>query len=78
MAPHVVEPLTADERELLRIMARAYEVMREPPSQRALSRRLSISLPALQARLVRLCRKGWLRVPDPSGLRCLHVPEGEK
>ena len=72
---HVVAPLSVQERDVLRLIARVYDVLGEPPSQRALARRLDLTLPRVQRILQELYRKGWLRVPDPAGLRCTHIPQ---
>lgn len=71
---HVCAKLSTQERDALRIIARVYDVLGEPPSQRAVARRLGVSLSRVQQILVDLYRKGWLLTPDPGGLRCIHVP----
>jgi SOS-response transcriptional repressor LexA len=68
-----VEPLTERQRAVLACIARVYEATGEPPSIRYISRRLSLHLSTVQEHLEALHRKGWLRSPGPSGLRCTHV-----
>ena len=67
-----LRPLTQRQREILRAIQQIYEVLGEPPSVRYLGRRFGMDHQAVQCHLDALFRKGWLRVPSPAGIRCLH------
>ncbi len=75
LAGHNVAPLSPRQAEVLRVIARFYEATGEPPSERYLARRLDCCLATVQAHVHALYRKGWLKCPHPSGLRCPHVDE---
>ena len=70
---HVVEPLTERQRAVLALIARYVEATGEPPSVSYIARRLSLDWSTIRQHLEALHRKGWLRSPGPSGLRCTHV-----
>jgi len=69
-----VMPLTARQRDVLAIIVKFYEATAEPPSVLYVARRLSLSRAAVREHLEALYRKGWLRIPAPSGIQCFHVP----
>jgi predicted ArsR family transcriptional regulator len=71
---HVVTPLAARQRDVLRLIARYTEATGEPPSASYLGRRLGISHQAVQDHLDALHAKGWITSRTPAGLRCPHVP----
>lgn len=68
-------PLAPRQRDVLTVIVRFYEATGEPPSVLYVARRLSLSRAAVREHIEALHRKGWLRVPAPAGVRCLHVPE---
>jgi SOS-response transcriptional repressor LexA len=70
----VVQPLTARQREVLRVIQQIFDALGEPPSVRYLGRRFGMDHRAVQCHLDALYRKGWLRAPSPGGIRCLHQP----
>lgn len=61
--------------QVLRLVKMAYAALGEPPSVRAIGRRLGMSHRAVQEHLDALYRKGWLRAPTPAGVHCLHDDE---
>lgn len=69
-----VAPLAARQRAVLTLIARYYQATGETPSMRYIARRLQLHLKTVQQHLDALYRKGWLRSPNPSGLRCPHPP----
>jgi len=71
---HVVAPLAVRQRAVLMLIARYYEATGETPSVYYIARRLGVHPKTISQHLEALYRKGWLRTPDPSGLRCPHVP----
>lgn len=71
---HVVAPLAARQRDVLRLIQRHFETTGEPPTVEYLARRLSLHRKTVQEHLDALFLKGWLRSPSPAGLRCTHVP----
>lgn len=74
-AEHGTAPLSPRQAEVLRVIAHFYDATGEPPSALYVARRLTLSRAAVREHLQALCRKGWLRIPAPAGLRCSHLPE---
>jgi Mn-dependent DtxR family transcriptional regulator len=70
---HVVAPLATRQREVLRLIARFYKATGEFPSVLYIARRLAVHHSVVQDHLLALHAKGWLRTPEPSGLRCTHI-----
>jgi DNA-binding NarL/FixJ family response regulator len=70
---HVVQPLTARQREVLRVIARYWSSYGEAPAALFIARRLGLHHSTVQEHLRVLHEKGWLTSPVPSGLRCPHV-----
>ncbi len=71
---HTVLPFTARQGETLRAIASFRNSTGVFPSQRYLAWRLNVNLAVIQARLLGLYRRGWLKSPTPDGLRCTHLP----
>ena len=79
---HTVAPLTARQRELLRVIVQYREAMQQlsvdtedqSPSVRLLARRLGVHSSTIEGHLRALFVRGWLSAPSPSGLRCQHLP----
>jgi hypothetical protein len=72
MEGHVVRPMSARQRDVMRFIVRYYVLVGEPPPMRCISRRMGIRLSAVQQHLLALHEKGWLTTPTPDGLRCVH------
>lgn len=68
----VVRPMSARQRDVMRVIVRFYVATGEPPTLRYLSRQLGIRLQAVQDHVQALYEKGWLTTPSPAGLRCDH------
>lgn len=73
-AQHVVAPLTARQRDVLRVIIAFREATGEAPSVRYIARRLSLHHSVVEEHLRGAFLRGWLLSPTPSGLRCLHLP----
>lgn len=74
VAAHAVRPLTARQREVLRVIVQFYRREGEAPSVCFIARRLGLHHSAVQDHIARLYSKGWLGSPTPAGLRCPHEP----
>lgn len=66
----MVEPLSARQWAVLKVILSVTDATGEAPSMRALSRTLNVSLHTIQDHLGALHRKGWLVTPSPDGMRC--------
>lgn len=69
-----VRPLAPRQRDVLVLIVRFYEATGIFPSVLYVAGRLGLSRAAVREHLDALYRKGWLRTPAPSGLRCPHPP----
>lgn len=67
-------PLTANQHNILRYIARVWEIQGRPPSLRTVAWRFGLTHKTVQEHLEAAYRKGWLKTPTPAGLRCLHIP----
>ncbi len=67
-----VLPMTAKQREVLRLIVRVHLALGEPPSERYIARRLGIDNKTLRGHLAALHSKGWLSRSNPGGAYCLH------
>lgn len=66
----MVEPLSARQWAVLKVILSVTDATGEAPSMRTLARTLDVSLHTIQDHLGALHRKGWLVTPSPDGLRC--------
>lgn len=66
-------PLTAKQREVLRLMARYHAEWGRPPSLRLLAVKLGVHYTTVQEHLKVLHTKGWLTTPTTDGLPCPHL-----
>jgi len=65
-----VAPLADRQRAVLRVIARHFDATDEYPSVPYIARRLGLHHSTVQQHLNALYRKGWLRAPMPSAIRC--------
>jgi len=80
---HRVAPLAGRQRAVLELIQAYYRVAArraDPPRYRYpsvayLAARLGLHPTTVQDHLEALYRKGWLRTPQPAGLRCPHLPD---
>ena len=70
---HRVVPMSGRQRDVYVLLCRFHEAAGEAPSERWLARRLNVHLSTVQALLLGLYRRGWLKTPTPDGLLCTHL-----
>lgn len=66
-------PLTAKQREVLRLIARHHAEQGRPPSLRLVAGKLGLHFTTVQEHLLAIYRKGWLTTPTTGGLPCPHL-----
>jgi Mn-dependent DtxR family transcriptional regulator len=75
----VARPLSARQRDVLRVIVRFKRATGVAPSLRYIANRLGLHFMTVQEYIEALYAKGWLETPTTSGNRCLHEPsEGEQ